>query len=513
MTAISPKIEPRHLRLAAVVYVRQSTPQQLQNNQESTRRQYGLAERARQMGWPETAVRVIDDDLGMSGASSQGRMGFQRLVAATGMGEVGIVLVTEVSRLSRLNSDWHRVIELYAVFRTLIADEDGIYDAQNPNDRLLLGVKGTLFAAELHILQARMRGALLSKARRGELAVALPVGYRRRPDGAVVQDPDEAVRLAVAAVSERFAALGTARAVLRHFAGNGLAFPRLAQAGPEAGRIAWVRPRYGMIHRMLANPAYAGAFVYGRCRQEVSAGDPPAVAERRLPPEEWAIVVQGVYPGYVSYDTFRPTAASSAATGTTSRPRAAVHPGRGRPCCKGWSVAAGAATRWASATVASGRATSAGAPRRTSRSPGASRSWPGRSTRRSSRRSSTRCGRRAWRRRWRRCGTWSKSATPSSGSGSSAWSGPGTRRASPGGSTTPSIPRTGWWPASWNGAGRRRWRRSSGSSGITSACGGPSRGRWGPPRRPTCAGWRRTCPPSGTPTRPCRSTASACCGW
>ena len=186
------------------------------------------------------------------------------------------------------NAEHHRVIELCAVFRTLIADEDGIYDAQSPNDRLLLGVKGTLFAAELHILQARMRGALLNKARRGELAVTLPVGYRRRPGGAVVQDPDEAVRLAVAAVFERFSALGNARAVLRHFAGNGLAFPRLAQAGPEAGRIAWVRPRYGMVHRMLANPAYAGAFVYGRCRQEVSAGDPPTVTERRLPPEEWA---------------------------------------------------------------------------------------------------------------------------------------------------------------------------------------------------------------------------------
>ena len=181
-----------------------------------------LAERARQMGWPETAVRVIDDDLGMSGASSQSRAGFQRLVAAIGMGEVGIVLVTEVSRLSRLNSDWHRVIELCAVFRTLIADEDGVYDAQDPNDRLLLGVKGTLFAAELHILQARMQGALMSKAERGELAVALPVGYRRRPDGAVVQDPDDAVRLAITTVFERFAALGNARAVLRHFVDNGL---------------------------------------------------------------------------------------------------------------------------------------------------------------------------------------------------------------------------------------------------------------------------------------------------
>jgi DNA invertase Pin-like site-specific DNA recombinase len=211
------KVEPRHTRLRALVYVRQSTPQQVLNHQEGTRRQYGLVERARQMGWPDANIRVIDDDLGLSGAGSQQRPGFQRLVAAIGLGEVGIVLVTEVSRLSRLNSDWHRVIELCAVFRTLIADEDGVYDAQDANDRLLLGMKGTLFAAELHILQARMRGALLSKARRGELVVCLPVGYRRRPDGVAILDPDEAVRLAVATVFERFAVLRNARAVQRHF--------------------------------------------------------------------------------------------------------------------------------------------------------------------------------------------------------------------------------------------------------------------------------------------------------
>src|SRR3954470_6218114 len=284
MTAISPKIEPRHLRLAAVVYVRQSTPQQLQNNQESTRRQYGLAERARQMGWPETAVRVIDDDLGMSGASSEGRAGFQRLVASIGRGEVGIALVPEVSRLSRLNSDWHRVIELCAVFRTLIADEDGVYDAQDANDRLLLGMKGTLFAAELHTPQARMRGALLSKARRGELVVRLPVGYRRRPDGVAILDPGGAVRLAVATVFERFAVLRNARAVQRHFLENGLTLPRLVQHGPQAGQIVWARPAYQMIQKMLTNPAYAGAFVYGRVKREVEPGEPPSSIERRLPP-------------------------------------------------------------------------------------------------------------------------------------------------------------------------------------------------------------------------------------
>jgi DNA invertase Pin-like site-specific DNA recombinase len=201
------KVEPRHQRLQALVYIRQSTPQQVLNNLESTRRQYDLVDRARRMGWPDANIHVIDDDLGLSGAASQQRGGFQRLVAAIGLGEVGIVLVTEVSRLSRCNSDWHRVIELCAVFHTLIACEDGVYDPQSPNDRLLLGVKGMLFAAELPILQARIHGALLNKARRGELRVILPVGYRRRPDSVAILDPDEAVRRAVSLVFERFAVL------------------------------------------------------------------------------------------------------------------------------------------------------------------------------------------------------------------------------------------------------------------------------------------------------------------
>src|SRR3954447_14667594 len=217
MMTLSPKIEPRHQRLQAIVYIRQSTPKQVQNNQESTRRQYQLAERARQMGWAASQIRIIDEDLGLSGASSRQRTGFQRLVAAIGLGEVGIILVTEVSRLSRCNSDWHRVIELCGVFRTLIADEDGVYDTQNPNDLLLLGVKGTLFAAELHLLHARMRGNLLNKARRGELALRLPVGYRRLGDGTVVLEPDEQVRATLTLLFKRFDLLRNARAVQRYF--------------------------------------------------------------------------------------------------------------------------------------------------------------------------------------------------------------------------------------------------------------------------------------------------------
>lgn len=302
--SFSPKIEPRHQRLQAIVYIRQSTPKQVQTNQESTRRQYQLVDRARQMGWAPSLIQVIDDDLGLSGTSSRQRAGFQRLVAAIGLGEVGLILVTEVSRLSRCNSDWHRVIELCAVFGTLIAAEDGVYDARDPNDLLLLGVKGTLFAAELHLLRGRMRGNLLNKARRGELAQRLPVGFRRRPDGVVVQDPDDAVRLAITTVFERFTVLRSARAVQRHFRDNGLLLPRLLQTGAAAGSIAWVRPTYQMIQQILTNPAYAGVFVYGRRRREAVPGDPPAIADRRVALAEWDIVVPDIYPGYLGYDAY-----------------------------------------------------------------------------------------------------------------------------------------------------------------------------------------------------------------
>ena len=300
----TPKLQPHHLRLRAMVYVRQSTQRQVLENQESTRRQYQLAERARQMGWASPQVQVIDDDLGMSGASSHQRTGFQRLVAAIGLGEVGIVLVTEVSRLSRRNSDWHRVIELCAVFRTLIADEDGIYDPQDPNDRLLLGVKGTLFAAELHILRARMRGNLLNKARRGELALRLPVGYRRLGDGTVVLDPEEQVRQTLTRILERFSVLRNARAVQRELNAQRLRMPRLIQLGADTGKLVWVQPTYQMIQQVLTSPVYAGMFVYGRRKREMTPGDPPVMAERRRPVEEWDITVPDVYPAYLSYDQY-----------------------------------------------------------------------------------------------------------------------------------------------------------------------------------------------------------------
>ena len=298
------KIQPHHLTRQATVYVRQSTPKQVQLNQESTRRQYQLADRAHEWGWPQPLIKVIDDDLGLSGTSSTHRVGFQRLVAAISLGEVGLVLVTEVSRLSRLNSDWHRVIELCAVFETLIADEDGLYDPRDPNDRLLPGLNGTRFAAELHILRARMRGNLLNKARRGELALRLPVGYRRLHDGKVVLEPDEQVRQTLSLLFDQFTVLKSGRAVQRYFQQHQLKMPRLVQTGIDYGRLVWVSPTYQMIQQVLTNPVYAGVFVYGRRKNEVIPGDPPQTRTRRLLMEEWEIVLPAIYPTYITYDQY-----------------------------------------------------------------------------------------------------------------------------------------------------------------------------------------------------------------
>lgn len=301
----STKIQAQHLTRQAIVYIRQSTPKQVQLNQESTRRQYQLVDRAHEWGWPRPLIKVIDEDLGLSGTSSHQRLGFQRLVAAISQDEVGLVLVTEISRLSRLNSDWHRVIELCAVFSTLIADADGLYDPRDPNDRLLLGLKGTLYAAELHILRARMRENLLNKARRGELALRLPVGYRRLADNTVVLEPDEQVRHTLHLLFEKFKLLKSARAVQRYFLQNQLQMPRLIQRGLERGNIIWVKPTYQMVQQVLTSPVYAGVFVYGRRKTQTIAGDPPRTQTRRLPSDEWDIVIPDIYPAYIAYQQYQ----------------------------------------------------------------------------------------------------------------------------------------------------------------------------------------------------------------
>jgi DNA invertase Pin-like site-specific DNA recombinase len=257
------KISEQHRRLRAVVYVRQSTLAQVATNVESAARQYRLVERAVELGWSREAVAVVDEDTGRSGSSSEGRIGFKELAASVGLGEIGIVLALEVSRLARCSADWHRLLDLCALTGTLIADQDGVYSPGNFNDRLLLGLKGTMSEAELHLIRARLDGGLRHKAERGQLALSLPVGLDRDEEGSVVLSADEQVRAAIARVYALWCRLGSARQVVSELIAAGERLPRRT-VGER--RIRWARPSYGAVHDFLTNPAYAGAF--GRTKQE-----------------------------------------------------------------------------------------------------------------------------------------------------------------------------------------------------------------------------------------------------
>ena len=233
------KVTASHLRRDAYLYVRQSTVRQVFENTESTRRQYGLRERAVALGWPVERVHVIDSDLGKSGASTADREGFQKLVGEVGMGRAGIVLGLEVSRLARNSTDWHRLLEICALTDTLILDEDGIYSPAEFNDRLLLGLKGTMSDAELHVLRARLRGGILNQARRGALKTPLPVGLVYDPANNVMLDPDSQVRQSLAYLFETFDRMGSASATVRHFREQDLRFPRRPRSGPHKGELLW----------------------------------------------------------------------------------------------------------------------------------------------------------------------------------------------------------------------------------------------------------------------------------
>src|SRR5258707_7885551 len=268
------KVTASHRSRAAVIYVRQSTLLQVEGNRESTARQYDLVSRARELGWPRTAVTVIDEDLGLSGASAAGRAGFAELAAQVGMGQVGIVLALEVSRLARNNADWYRLLDLAAMTDTLIADADGLYHPGQFNDRLVLGMKGTMSEAELHILRARLEGGVRSKAARGELKRALPTGlvWGEGPTE-VLLHPDEAVVGVIAAVFEQFASCGSARAVWLWLREQGLKWPLTPVAYLHGSEIRWVEPTYHAVHNVLTHPAYAGAYVYGRTKFERRLGE------------------------------------------------------------------------------------------------------------------------------------------------------------------------------------------------------------------------------------------------
>jgi DNA invertase Pin-like site-specific DNA recombinase len=300
------KVTDAHRRRRAVVYVRQSTLGQVERNVESAARQYALRERAVELGWSPQAVAVVDDDTGRSGSSADGRLGFKELVAEVGLGQVGIVLALEVSRLARSSADWHQLLDLCALTGALIADQDGVYSPADFNDRLLLGLKGTMSEAELHLIRARLDGGLRNKAERGELRLSLPVGLDRDEDGRVILCPDEQVRHAIERVFVIWRRLGSARQVVMELVAEGQQLPRRT-VGQR--RIRWARPSYGAVHDFLTNPAYAGAFVFGRTRREKRLGADGRVRVRdvEVPLEEWSVCLPEHHPGYVSWNEYLAT--------------------------------------------------------------------------------------------------------------------------------------------------------------------------------------------------------------
>lgn len=296
------KVKASHLKRNAYLYVRQSTLRQVLENTESTQRQYALRQHAVSLGWPLDRVVVIDTDLGQSGASAADRAGFQRLVTEVSLGRAGIVLGLEVSRLARNSMDWHRLLEICALSDTLILDEDGVYDPAHFNDRLLLGLKGTMSEAELHVLRARLQGGIRNKARRGELFVRPPMGFVYTAEGRLVIDPDQQVQQSVRLLFETFRRTGSAMATVKHFAKQELQFPRRVHTGPNKGDLVWAGLEHSRVLRILHNPRYTGAFVYGRTHtRRTLEGD---WVIQHVPREEWEVLIRQAHAGYIDWDEY-----------------------------------------------------------------------------------------------------------------------------------------------------------------------------------------------------------------
>ena len=293
-------IKPTHLARKAVVYIRQSTPHQVVSNQESLRLQYALRQRARELGWHEADIDVIDADLGLSGASAAQRSGFKELVGRVGLSEVGLILSIDVTRLARNCSDWYPLLDICGLRGCLIADRDGVYDPGSPNGRLLLGLKGSISELELHTIRTRLTAGLLAKAERGELALTLPIGFVRDPSGVVVKDPDTAVQERLGLVFEMFLKFRTVAKVMRALNDRGLDLPRRDRHGD----LRWARATVSAVATILKNPAYAGAFVYGRTRMRAVAREGALPIKAARPIEEWRIVVKDRYPAYIDWPTY-----------------------------------------------------------------------------------------------------------------------------------------------------------------------------------------------------------------
>ncbi|MEZ6104375.1 MAG: recombinase family protein [Pirellulaceae bacterium] len=288
------KVTADHLKRDAYLYVRQSTLRQVFENTESTKRQYGLREKAVALGWPVEHIIVIDTDLGQSGSSATDREGFQRLVTEVGLGRAGIVLGLEVSRLARNSSDWHRLLEICALTNTLILDEDGLYDPRHFNDRLLLGLKGAMSEAELHVLRARLRGGIENKARRGELRSPLPIGFIYDDQGQVIKEPDQQVRQTIEKFFQVFEQTGSATRVVKMFAQEAWKFPRKLRRGLQKGDVVWGNLTHSRALTLLHNPRYAGAFFFGRTRDF-----------KKLPRDDWHTLIPDYHTGYISWDQYQ----------------------------------------------------------------------------------------------------------------------------------------------------------------------------------------------------------------
>lgn len=306
VTATTGKIRHDHLSRDAIVYIRQSSAHQVREHRESTDRQYGLTERARLLGWPKGAVKHIDEDQGRSATASTHRLGFKKLLAEIGAGQVGIVLALEASRLSRSSADWHRLVEICVVTSTLLADESAVYDPRDPNDRLLLGVKGTISEAELFTLRQRLHDGRWNKAKRGELTRSLPVGYVRTESGEVTKDPDAQVRARLGYIFDLFKRLRVARKVLLQLRKEKLRIPARLWGGPRHGEIIWKDSDFSAVVRILHNPTYTGTYVYGQCDYD-SFDRSPRTGKARVrfrAVEDWPVCLHEVFPAYISWEAF-----------------------------------------------------------------------------------------------------------------------------------------------------------------------------------------------------------------
>ncbi len=297
------KISPEHLQRSACVYIRQSSPRQVEENLESQDLQYQLVHRALSLGWAEGNIQIIDDDLGKSAITTVGRSGFQSLVAAVGLGQMGLILVTDVSRLARNCTDWFSLLDLASLRGCLISDTGGIYDPRNYDDRLLLGLKGTFAEAQWYSLRSQLGAAKFNKAKRGDLHLRLPVGLVRIADDRVALHPDQQVQSTLQYIFSEFERLGSAHKLLRALRDQGLRVPRRIGSSWDA-EVRWVRPAFSAIYAFLKNPAYAGAYAYGKTRRTRLPGEVHQVITRPIPLEEWSVLRLQAFPGYISWDTY-----------------------------------------------------------------------------------------------------------------------------------------------------------------------------------------------------------------